>query len=195
MVMNMELVKEVISVSKYIFERNLVLGKAGNVSGRVREDGEDLIAITPTLKSLNKLKQGDIVLTNIDGDILTDGTPSSELQMHLAIYKEREDINGIVHTHSPYAAGFSFSNSPLKRLEGFGKIKSEYIKEIPYRIPGSYELAKYASIALKNEDVLILKNHGIIAVGPNIKEAADLSEFVEGIAKTQFVSTLLNHLV
>ncbi|MDR2544985.1 MAG: class II aldolase/adducin family protein [Methanobrevibacter sp.] len=191
----MELVKEVLSVSKYIFERNLVLGKAGNVSGRVREDGEDLIAITPTLKSLNKLKQGDIVLTNIDGDILTDGVPSSELQMHLDIYKEREDINGIVHTHSPYATGFSFSNSHLKRLEGFGKIKSEYINEIPYKVPGSDELAKYASIALKYEDVLILKNHGIISVGPNIEEAADLSEFVEGIAKTQFVSAILNHLV
>ncbi|MDR3223938.1 MAG: class II aldolase/adducin family protein [Methanobrevibacter sp.] len=188
----MDLVKEIIYVSKYVFERNLVLGKAGNVSGRMKEKGEDLIAITPTLKSLNRLKQEDIVLTNINGDILTHGLPSSELQMHLAIYKEREDINGIVHTHSPYATGFSFSNFHLKRLEGFGKIKSENIKEIPYKVPGSDELAEHASIALKNEDVLILKNHGVIALGSTIEEAGDLAEFIEGIAKTQFVSNLLN---
>ncbi|MDR2830389.1 MAG: class II aldolase/adducin family protein [Methanobrevibacter sp.] len=190
----MNLVENILSISKYVFERNLVLGKAGNVSGRKRENDEDLIAITPTLKSLNRLKEEDIVLTNIDGDVLIGGVPSSELQMHLAIYKEREDVNGIVHTHSPYATGFSFSNFNLKRLEGFGKIEKEYIKKIPYKIPGSHELAKHASIALKNDDVLILENHGIVALGSTIEEAGDLVEFVEGIAKTQFISKLLNRL-
>ncbi|MDR2623685.1 MAG: class II aldolase/adducin family protein [Methanobrevibacter sp.] len=187
----MDLVEDVLKVSKYIFERNLVLGKAGNVSGRRRENGEDLIAITPTLKSLNRLRQEDLVLTNIDGDVLTSGVPSSELETHLAIYREREDVNGIVHTHSPYATGFSFSNMNLKRLEGFGKIEREHIKKIPYKIPGSHELAKHASIAIKNEDVLILENHGVVAIGSTVEEAGDLAEFVEGTAKTQFISNLL----
>jgi L-fuculose-phosphate aldolase len=188
----MDLVESILSVSKYVFKRKLVLGKQGNISGRVKENDEDLIAITPTLQSLNRLKEEDIVLTDIDGNVLTGGTPSSELLMHLFIYKEREDINGIVHTHSPYATGFSFSNEKLKRLEGFGKIENEYIKEIPYKVPGTQELAKHASIALKNEDVIILKNHGLIGIGKTLEEARDIVEFVEATAKIQFVSIVLN---
>jgi L-fuculose-phosphate aldolase len=190
----MELVESILSVSKYVFKRKLALGKQGNISSRVKEDGEDLIAITPTLQSLNRLKEKDIALTDIDGNVLTGGTPSSELLMHLYIYKEREDINGIVHTHSPYATGFSFSDKKIKRLEGYGKIENEYIKEIPYKVPGTEELAKYASIALKNEEVIILKNHGLIATGKTLEEAKELAEFVEAIAKIQFVSNVLNKI-
>ncbi|MDR1721518.1 MAG: class II aldolase/adducin family protein [Methanobrevibacter sp.] len=190
----MRLSKSVVDVSKYVFKRNLVSGKAGNVSGRVKQNGEDIIAITPTLVSLNRVKEEDIILTTIDGDILGNGRPSSELLMHLQIYKEREDVNGIVHTHSPYATGFSFSNKKIKRLEGFGKIKTKYIKEIPYTTPGSEDLANHASAALKNEDAIILKNHGVLATGKTIAEAGDLAEFIEEIAKTQFVSNVLNSL-
>jgi L-fuculose-phosphate aldolase len=187
----MSIITSVIKTSKYVFNRGLVSGKAGNVSGRTQMNGEDIIAITPTLCSLNRVKEEDIVLTTLDGEILNDKKPSSELLMHLSIYKEKKDINGIVHTHSPYATGFAFSNQKIKRLEGFGKIKTEYIKEIPYNKPGSEELAKNAAIALKNEDTIILKNHGVIGTGKTVQEAGDLAEFVEEIAKTQFVSKLL----
>ena len=87
-----------------------------------------------------------------------------------------------------------FSNKKIKRLEGFGAIKSEYIKDIEYFKPGSAELAKAASEALKNEDVIVLKNHGVIATGETVKEAATLVEFVEEIAKTQFVTHVLNSI-
>ncbi len=185
-------VKSVIETSKYVFERGLVSGKAGNISLRFKSDGKDIIAITPTLKSLADLKEEDIVLIDEEGKNLTKGKASSEYNMHIAIYKEKKDINGIVHTHSPYATGFAFSNKKIKRLEGFGEIKSEYLKEIPYEKPGSLELAESASKALKNEDVIVLKNHGIIATGKSLKEAAALVEFTEEIAKTQFVTYMLN---
>ena len=185
-------VKSVIETSKYVFERGLVSGKAGNISLRFKSDGKDIIAITPTLKSLADLKEEDIVLIDDEGKNLTKGKASSEYNMHIAIYKEKKDINGIVHTHSPYATGFAFSNKKIKRLEGFGEIKSEYLKEIPYEKPGSLELAESASKALKNEDVIVLKNHGIIATGKSLKEAAALVEFTEEIAKTQFVTYMLN---
>jgi L-fuculose-phosphate aldolase len=189
-----ELVKSVVDVSKYVFERNLVSGKAGNVSGRFQNNEIDVIAITPTLKSLNRLKEEDIVLVDLNGKNLTKGKPSSELFMHLRIYKERNDINGIVHTHSPYATGFSFSNKKIRRLEGFGKIKTKHLKEIPYRLPGSEELAKQVISTIGQDDVLILKNHGVLTTGKTIEEAGDLAEFVEEIAKTQFVSNTLNNI-
>ena len=181
-------------MSAYVFERGLVSGKAGNVSARFKGESGDIVAITPTLKSLADLREEDIVLVNEKGELLTKGKPSSEVGMHLAIYREKPDVYGIAHTHSPYATGFAFSAKKIKRLEGFGAIKSEYLKDIEYFKPGSKELAEAASEALKTEDAIILKNHGVIATGETVKEAAALVEFVEEIAKTQFVTHVLNSI-
>ena len=185
-------IKSVIDVSKYLFDRKLVSGKAGNVSARFKDSGMDVIAITPTMKSLGTLKEEDIVLVDIDGNNLTKGKPSSEINFHLAIYKEKKDTKGIVHTHSPFATGFSFSNRKIKRLEGFGEITAPYLADIDYEKPGTMELANAVAFAIKNEDVLILKQHGIIATGKTLSEACSLSEFVEEIAKTQFITHTLN---
>ena len=192
--MEKEIVRSVVEMSAYEFERGLVSGKAGNVSARFKGEDGDIVAITPTLKSLADLREEDIVLVNEKGEVLTKGKPSSEVVMHLEIYKNKPDVYGIAHTHSPYATGFAFSNKKIKRLEGFGEIKSEYIKDIEYFKPGSKELADAASEALRDEDVIVLKNHGVIATGETVKEAATLVEFVEEIAKTQFVTHLLNSI-
>ena len=183
-----ENVSGIIQVSKEIYNKGLVSGKAGNISVR----SGDVVAITPTLKSLSNLKQEDIVLVDLTGKILTKGNPSSEVGMHLGIYKKRSDVKSIVHTHSPYATGFAFSNHRLRRLEGFGEIKNPYIEEVEYEKPGSSELALSVSNKIKDEDVLILKNHGVICVGPTLSEAMLLSVFVEESAKTQFITRMLN---
>ena len=181
-------IAEIISVSNEIYDKGLVSGKAGNISARFG----DVVAITPTLKSLSNLEEKDIVLVNMQGDVLTKGKPSSEVNMHLEIYKKRSDVNAIVHTHSPYATGFAFSDKKLKRLEGFGSIKTQYISSIEYEKPGTDELARSASEGLGNEDVLILKNHGVICVGDQLKEAMLLAVFVEETAKNQFITLMLN---
>ncbi|MFM5881754.1 class II aldolase/adducin family protein [Methanobrevibacter gottschalkii] len=185
-------INEIINVSNEIYNKGLVSGKAGNISKRIKGSTGDIVAITPTLKSLSYLKEEDIVLVDMDGNLLTRGKPSSELNMHLEIYKKRSDVNAIVHTHSTYATGFAFSSKKLKRLEGFGEIKNPYLNSIEYFKPGTSELAKNVSEGIKNEDVLILKNHGVICVSDKLKEAKLLSIFVEESAKTQFVTCMLN---
>lgn len=181
-------IEEIISIANEIYNKGLVSGKSGNISARFG----DVVAITPTLKSLSNLCEEDIVLVDMEGNVLTKGNPSSEVNMHLEIYKNRPDVQAIVHTHSPYATGFAFSNKKLKRLEGFGEIKQKYISSIEYEKPGSDELAINASETLKNEDVLILKNHGIVCVSDSLKEAMLLAVFIEESAKTQFVTYMLN---
>ncbi|MBR3113004.1 MAG: class II aldolase/adducin family protein [Methanobrevibacter sp.] len=185
-------IQEIIDVSNEIYDNGLVSGKSGNISKRIKSSIGDIVAITPTLTSLSDLKPEDIVLIDMQGNILTNGVPSSEVNMHLEIYKKRQDVNAIVHTHSTYATGFAFSNKRLKRLEGFGEIKNPYLNYIEYEKPGSDELAKNASDNINDEDVLILKNHGVICVSNNLKEAKLLAVFVEETAKTQFVSYMLN---
>ncbi|WP_296857578.1 class II aldolase/adducin family protein [uncultured Methanobrevibacter sp.] len=185
-------IKEIIDVSNEIYNKGLVSGKAGNISARFKSETGDFIAITPTLKSLSDLKEEDIVLVDFDGNSLTKGKPSSEVNMHLEIYKKRDDVKGIVHTHSPYATGFAFSSKKIKRYEGFGEIKKPYLSSIEYEKPGTDELAKKASEGIADEDVLILKNHGVICVSDSLKEAKLLAIFVEETAKTQFVTYMLN---
>lgn len=185
-------IDEIIKISNEIYDKGLVSGKAGNISVRFKGEIGDIIAITPTLKSLSKLNEEDIVLVDLDGNVLTKGKPSSEVNMHLEIYKKRPDVNGIVHTHSPYATGFAHSSKKIKRYEGFGEIKTPYLAEIDYEKPGSDELAKSASEGIGTEDVLVLKNHGVICVSDNLKEAELLAVFVEEIAKSQFITLMLN---
>ncbi|MDO5831728.1 MAG: class II aldolase/adducin family protein [Methanobrevibacter sp.] len=185
-------IKEIISVSNEIYDKGLVPGKAGNISKRIKSSNGDIVAITPTLKSLAILKEEDIVLVDMNGNVLSKGKPSSEVNMHLEIYKKRPDVNAIVHTHSTYATGFAFSDKKIKRLEGFGEIKNEYLPYIEYEKPGSAQLAKNASEKIIGEDVLILKKHGVICVSDSLKEAELLAVFVEESAKTQFVTFMLN---
>ena len=185
-------VQEIIDVGNNIYEKNLVSGKSGNISKRIKTANGDIVAITPTLKSLANLKPEDIVIVDFDGNTLTSGKPSSEVNMHLEIYKKRDDVNGIVHTHSPYATGFAFSNKKIKRLEGFGEIKNPYLPDIEYEKPGTAELARSASEGISDSDVLVLKNHGVICVSENLKEAESLAVFVEESSKTQFITYMLN---
>ena len=185
-------IAEIIETSREIYEKGLVSGKSGNISARLKNGTNDIVAITPTLKSLSELDEEDIVLVDLKGNVLTKGKPSSEVNMHLEIYKRRPDVNAIVHTHSPYATGFAHSSKKIKRYEGFGAIKKTFLDEIDYEKPGSDELAKKAGEGIGQEDVLILKNHGVVCVSDCLKEAGLLAVFVEETAKTQFVTYMLN---
>ena len=153
----------------------------------------EVILITPSGVSLRDLTIENIIVIDLNGVKLEgDGAPSSELHMHLEIYRKRMDVKAIIHTHSPYATGFSFSNEKIPRLEGFGEIKEPYIQEVKYTTPGSNELVMSASNGLENTDSLVLKKHGVVAVGPDLDETLLLAEFIESCAKTGLITHILN---
>ncbi len=195
----MENVKKlIVDYSKKVYDKELTPGKSGNISIKFTDkDGNDLIAISPTLLSLGILKEKDIAIVDLDGNAIENNKPSSEVYMHCNIYKKRQDIKAIVHTHSPYATGFAHSHKKIKRYEGFGPINIPYLPQIEYIKPGTIELAEAVGDAFsKSEDmdVLVLKEHGIITTGLDLLEASDLAEFVEYSAKTQFIANMLNSI-
>lgn len=168
----------------------MMISNPGIASNNPGTDG--FILITPSGVSLRDVTINNVIVTDLEGKkVEGEGVPSSELHMHLEIYQKRDDIGAIVHTHSPYATGFSFTDKKIPRFEGFGEIKAPYISEIEYAVPGSGQLMESASNGLINEDVLLLRNHGVVAVGPDIDEAVLLAEFTESSAKTGFVIQLL----
>ena len=184
------------NIAHQIYQKGLTPGKSGNISTRIliKEYFDDeIIFITPSGVSLRDLNTDNIIVTDLNGVKLEgDGQPSSELNMHLTIYRSRRDVKAIIHTHSTYATGFSFSDKKIPRLEGYGEIKEPHIPDVKYATPGSDELVHLASSGLKNSDMLILKKHGVVAVGPDLDEALLLSEFTESCAKIGFITHLLN---
>jgi L-fuculose-phosphate aldolase len=180
--------KKVAETSKYIYGQGLAPGMSGNVSTKK----DSLIAITPTRLSLRDVDSDSVALVDQDGKIISEhAIPSSELELHLMIYKERDDVEGIVHTHSPYATGFALAGQKISRLEGFGPITKSHIKMVEYAAPGSSNLAHLVKDGIKNEDILIMKNHGVVAVGSTLDEAVLMAEWVEKTAETLFVAQVL----
>lgn len=186
-------VKNMVETSHALYNKGLVPGKSGNISVKFLKNGLNVVAVTPSGSSFKTLKETDIVLVDLDGNVVssTDHVPTSELEMHLNIYKLRKDVGAVVHTHSPITTGFSFSDKKIKRFEGFGPINEEFIKIVDYHPPGSSDLAKAVSDGLLNQDIVVLKDHGMVAVGKNLDEASLLAEFVEDSAKIQFVKKML----
>jgi L-fuculose-phosphate aldolase len=183
------LTEKLAETSQYLYCKGLTPGKSGNISARSNE----IVAITPSGVSLRDVSAEKVVLMDFGGSVLVgSGIPSSELLLHLGIYQSRDDIQGIVHTHSPYATGFALSGDHIKRLEGFGKVHRPYLKMIEYAQPGTRKLANLVSEGLKDEDVVLLNGHGVVTTGPSIDQASILAEFVEETAKIQFVVRMLN---
>jgi L-fuculose-phosphate aldolase len=185
--------KNLVKISRHLYQQGLVPGKSGNISCKIGGKGDFTVLITPSGVSLKDMYEKSVIIVDKTGKQLAGrGKPSSELKMHLNIYKKRDDVKGVVHTHSTYATGFSFSTEKISRMEGFGPIEKTYISVVEYAAPGSDKLAEIASEGLENDDVLILKDHGVLVVGKNLDEAALLAEFTESTAKTEFVARIIS---
>lgn len=192
--MEKKILEDIVKTSNYLYKKGLVPGKSGNISIRFTKDDVDVVAVTVSGSSFKTIVEEDLVIVDMDGTptSVTSKKPTSELDMHLNIYKNRNDINAIVHTHSPITTGFAFSGKKLEKLEGFGPIEEKFIPFIDYHPPGSEELAEAVSEGMKNQDLVILKCHGVVSLGKNLDEATLLAEFIEESAKIQLVKKILS---
>ncbi|AEH06012.1 L-fuculose phosphate aldolase [Methanothermococcus okinawensis] len=176
----MDNLKAFIDICHKLYDRKYVVGSGGNVS--IKKD--NLIYATPTGSILGFLKEEDITIVDIDGNIIK-GAPTSEIKMHLNIYKKRKDINAVVHTHSIYSTAFSILDKKIELLTPEAQIFIKKIGYVPYLKAGSVELAE--EVSKRNEDVIILKNHGIVCLGKDLIEAYLKTEVMEEIAKLNYI--------
>lgn len=186
--------RNLVKISHYLYGEGLVPGKSGNISLKINGKEGSLVIITPSGVSLKDVTPESLVVVDCLGKVVEgENKPSSELNMHLKIYQTRDDVGAVVHTHSPFATGFSHSEKLIPQLEGFEKTNDSYLKTVDYASPGSMELAELASDGLKVGNSLVLKKHGVLAVGADLDGAALLAEFIESSAKTGFVTCVLSH--
>ncbi|MFN6991558.1 MAG: class II aldolase/adducin family protein [Fervidobacterium sp.] len=172
-----KIAKEIIKYGKLISDAGFTKGTWGNIS--VRED--KVVYITPSGHPYDILKPEDVVVVDLHGETLY-GTlkPSSELPLHLEIYKNRDDINAIIHTHPIYATTISIVKNELPPIvEDAVMILGERILVSKYALPGSDELAKNAVKALGKNHCVFLSNHGLVCVGENLQEAFIATQVAE----------------
>ena len=165
----------IVDACRFLQEKQLVVGTAGNVSIR---RGDDII-ISPTAVEYSQMTVTDIVVVDIAGNIV-DGKlkPSSELLFHMSIYASTEH-QAIVHTHAPASTALSVVVDEIPITHYYSALFGGAVRVAPYALYGSDELAVHIAKALKDRTAALLANHGAVTVGADIKGAIGLVEYLE----------------
>lgn len=175
--------KQILHFSKKAYQSKLIVGTSGNVSVYLPE--EKRMLITPTSVSYEVLTEEDIVSVRLDGsDLKGKYAPSSEWQMHAAIYENCKEVTTIIHTHSPYATTFATLRKDIPT----------FLVEMDPFLKGSIQCAQFAPAASKElglnaaqvlqtgRTVCLLASHGALAVGKTLEETYIRTEYLEEAA-------------
>jgi len=178
--------EEIANMGKRLYERRLNGGYGGNIS--VKDD--DVIYITPSGLPKDILQYSDIIVMDFKGNVLEGtGKPSSEMLFHILIYKTREDVNAIIHSHPPLATGFAIAGKEIPPgIHEESTIVLGKVPVLPYEVTSSKELAKNVSDALSKSNAALLANHGAITVGDTLETAFRRMEELENLCEMILVA-------
>jgi len=181
---------DIVELGRRLWERGYVASNDGNISARI---DERRLITTPKSVSKGFMTPEMMVITDYDGKKLSgDRDPSSELKMHLQVYRDRPDARAVVHAHPPTATAFAVAGIPLDRAvlaEVVTTLGSIPIAE--YATPSTDELPAACSKYLKAHDGLLLANHGALAIGPDLYTAYHRMETIEHFAKISLATRML----
>ncbi len=188
-----KLKEEIIEYGRLAGLKNFTPGYSGNFSARYG----DKILITSTGSANGYLSEDELVLIDFDGNLVEDSKkPSSEKMLHVEFYKQRSDVNYIIHVHSPYLSSFACCHIPLDE-----PIMAEnvfYFGQIPlaeYGLPSSTELVEKTAKYFKDYDAVLMANHGFIVGDKTIKDAFLKLELAESYAQVVFNTKMLGGAV
>ena len=181
---------EVAYFMRRLYAQKLTTCLGGNIS--IKTD-ENTILITPSQLDKAILKSNQIGIVTIDGENLTPQFKlSMETGMHLSIYKKRQDVKAIIHAHSTFATGFAVMQKEINnKLTGEIRAIIGNIDTASYALMGSEELAQKVSDKSVNTNVILMENHGVIALGENLLQAFNRIEVLESAAKMTIITELM----
>lgn len=169
-------------------KNDLVAWTGGNVSLRDPETG--LVVIKPSGVRYEALRPHQMVVMDLDGrQVEGDLKPSSDTASHLYIYRHRLDINGVVHTHSPYATAFAATGRSIPVV--LTAIADEFGGEIPcagFTLIGDESIGKLVVENIGSSPAVLLKNHGVFTIGKSAEAAVKAAVMVEDVAHTVWLA-------
>jgi L-fuculose-phosphate aldolase len=179
--------QQIVDAGRKLWERQYVDGNAGNISVRI---GSRYVLCTPTRVSKGEMSHDDICLSDMDGNIVAGNRlKTSEIFLHLEIYKATEDARAVVHCHPPYGTAFALTRT----APPFG-LHSEYDTMIgpaavaPYETPGTRAFAETVRPFVRNHNTIVLANHGIVCWADTVTHAEWLVETFETYCRTWLIS-------
>ena len=173
-------------VGRRLWQVGFAPANAGNLTVRL---GADRLLCTPTLVSKGFMAPEQMVLLGPDGATIGPGRASSEVLMHLAVYRSRPDVQGIVHVHPPVATGFAAAGLALPcdiLTEVLGTLGT--VPLVPVAVPGTAEVPGNLQPFLADYDAFLLANHGALTVGADLWQAFYRMEIVEHAAQVALVA-------
>jgi L-fuculose-phosphate aldolase len=194
-----ELRQEMVRIGRLMWERGYVAATDGNLSARL---SADRILVTASGLSKGFLSADDLVVIRPGGELVSgsgyrgqDQQPSSEISMHLEVYRQRPDVNAVVHAHPPLATAFSIAGVSLARcvipevIVALGAIPTA-----EYATPGTAEVPVTIRQAIHDYDAIILAHHGSLTVGSTLWEAYLRLEKVEHTAQITLAAQQLGQV-
>jgi L-fuculose-phosphate aldolase len=181
---------EIVRLGRLMHERQYVAATDGNLSVRL-EDGS--ILATPTGCCKGMMQAEDLVVVDLEGQRrYGDRNVSSEIAMHLMIYRMRPDIRGIVHAHPPTATGFAAAGMALDQpLLSEAVLCLGSVPLAKYGTPGTHELTDSLMPLVPHYDAILMANHGVVTYGEDLMRAYMKMETVEHFAKVSLVTMVL----
>jgi L-fuculose-phosphate aldolase len=181
---------DIVEIGRRMYARGYTASNDGNISVRV---GDDRLLMTPKSVCKGFMDPAMMCITDLAGTKLAgDRDPSSEMQMHLEVYRQRPDAMAVVHAHPPTATGFAVAGIPLDRAvlaEVITTLGSVPIAD--YATPSTKELPDAVRKYVKAHDGMLLANHGALTLGADLFAAYYKMETIEHFAKISLVARLL----
>lgn len=174
--------QEICQVCHLLYERGYVVSNDGNVSVRL---GEDRLLITPSGVGKGRMTPEMLVVCDLEGNVLAgDRHSSSESGMHRMLYRQRPDVQAVVHAHPPMATAFAICRRPLRErylaemILGLGEVP---VTE--FAMPSTDAVARSVEPFVQDHSAVLLANHGALTWGPDLWSAFDRMETVEQTAR------------
>lgn len=185
--------RELTHWTRKVWERGWVANHDGNMTCRL--PGRRFLA-TPTSFSKGEIREDDLLVLDRFGEKLQGRwRPFSELTMHLAAYKVRDDAHAVLHAHPPTATGFSCAGVEVETTILAEAVISlgDRIPTVPFALPGSESQLETIIDALRFYDALVLGSHGVLTIGKDIEQAYLRMELVEHLAKIKQTAMAVGH--
>ena len=178
---------EIIRTGRKLWDRQYVDGNGGNISVRL---GTEFVLCTPTMLSKADLETADICLSDLNGKILAgDRTLTSELLLHLEIYKANPKAKAVVHCHPPYATAFAMTGTvPPNGLIPEYEVFIGPAAVAPYETPGTQAFAETVLPFVHEHNTILLKNHGVVCWSDTVTHAEWLCEIMDTYCKTYLIA-------
>jgi L-fuculose-phosphate aldolase len=184
--------QQICDIGRRVWDRGMIAANDGNLTVKINENE---ILCTPTGVSKGFMTPDMICKVDLGGNVLkSDGIyrPSSEIKVHLKVYKRRPDVNAVVHAHPKYATAYAIVGRPLtKQIIPEATLSFGEVPVAKYALPSSAELADSIEPFLDTHDVVLLQNHGALCWGEDLIAAYFKMESLEFYAELCFITEVL----